>query len=222
MAQPSEPLPAGFKPGQSPWRNRIVGSGEEKPDQLLANPKNWRIHPRQQQEALAGVLDEVGWVQQVLVNKRTGCVVDGHLRVSLALRREEPTVPVLYVDLDEAEEALVLATLDPISAMAGTDSANLNALLHEVDTGSAVLQEMLSALAEKSNLYTVDPSDAPELASGDRTPFQHMTFTLHDEQVEEVKAAMDKAKREGGAESAVNENSNGNALAFIAQRFNRG
>ena len=26
------------------WRNRITGSGEEAPDQLLANPANWRIH----------------------------------------------------------------------------------------------------------------------------------------------------------------------------------
>ncbi len=45
------------------WRNRIVGAGEEAPDQLLANPGNWRVHPKAQQDALAGALDEVGWVQ---------------------------------------------------------------------------------------------------------------------------------------------------------------
>lgn len=93
------------------WRNRITGSGEEAPDQLLANPANWRIHPKAQQDALAGALDQVGWVQQVLVNRRSGFVVDGHARVALALRRGEPTVPVLYVDLEPEEEALVLATL---------------------------------------------------------------------------------------------------------------
>ena len=38
----------------SPWRNRITGSGEEAPDQLLANPANWRTHPKAQQDALAG------------------------------------------------------------------------------------------------------------------------------------------------------------------------
>ena len=32
----------------SAWRNRITGSGEEAPDQLLANPANWRIHPKAQ------------------------------------------------------------------------------------------------------------------------------------------------------------------------------
>jgi hypothetical protein len=98
------------------WRNRIVGSGEEAPDQLLANPANRRIHPKAQQDALAGALDAVGWVQQVLVNRRTGFVVDGHARVALALSRGEATVPVLYVDLAPEEEALVLATLDPIGA----------------------------------------------------------------------------------------------------------
>jgi DNA modification methylase len=50
------------------WRNRIVGHGEEDPTQLLANPKNWRIHPKAQQDALVGVLNEVGWVQDVIVN----------------------------------------------------------------------------------------------------------------------------------------------------------
>ena len=75
-------------PAPSPaWRNRIVASGEEAPDQLLANPANWRIHPKAQQDALSGALDAVGWVQQVLVNRRSGFVVDGHARVALALSR---------------------------------------------------------------------------------------------------------------------------------------
>ncbi len=80
-------------PTAAPWTSRIVGSGEEAPDQLLANPANWRIHPKAQQEALAGVLDQVGWVQQVLVNRRTGHVVDGHLRVALAHQAERAVGP---------------------------------------------------------------------------------------------------------------------------------
>ncbi len=111
--------------------------GEEAPDQLLANPANWRIHPKTQQDALAGALDAVGWVQQVLVNKRTGFVVDGHARVALAISRGEPTVPVLYVDLAPDEEALVLATLDPIGAMAGRDDEKLKALLADVTVDDA-------------------------------------------------------------------------------------
>ena len=59
------------------WRSRITGHGEEAPDQLLARPSNWRIHGKAQQAALAGVLDQVGWVQNVLVNQRNEHVVDG-------------------------------------------------------------------------------------------------------------------------------------------------
>lgn len=138
------------------WQNRIVGSGEEAPDQLLANPVNWRVHPRHQQEALAGVLDEVGWVQQVIVNQRTGHLIDGHLRVALAMRRGEPKVPVLYVDLDPEEEALVLATLDPLAAMAAADAEKLDELLRDVSTSEAAVQEMLSMLAAQNGLLPPD------------------------------------------------------------------
>lgn len=135
-----------------PWRNRIIGHGEEAPDQLLANPANWRIHPKAQQDALAGVLSQVGWVQDVIVNRQTGHVVDGHLRVSLAISRQEPAVPVVYVDLTPDEEATVLATLDPLSAMAAADRDKLDTLLREVSTGDAALQQMLSELAAREGI----------------------------------------------------------------------
>ena len=96
------------------WRSRIVGQGEEAPAALIPNPRNWRTHPQAQLDALGGALDEVGWVQQVIVNKQTGHLVDGHARVELALAREEKAVPVVYVDLSEDEEAIVLASLDPL------------------------------------------------------------------------------------------------------------
>ena len=115
-----------------PWKNRIVGTGEENPDQLLANPMNYRIHPKHQQDALGAVLDEVGWVDDVIVNKTTGHIVDGHLRVELALSRGEPSIPVKYVELTENEEKMILAIFDPISAMAVQDKEKLDELLAEV------------------------------------------------------------------------------------------
>lgn len=145
------------------WRNRITGSGEEAPDQLLANPANWRIHPKAQQDALAGALDAVGWVQQVLVNRRSGFVVDGHARVALALRRGEPTVPVLYVDLDPEEEALVLATLDPIAAMAGRDDEKLRSLLADVTVDDAGLLALIGDLrGDEPKAGLTDPDEVPE------------------------------------------------------------
>lgn len=136
----------------SSWRNRIVGEAEVSPSDLLANPLNYRVHPRNQVDALAGILGEVGWVQRVIVNRETGHIVDGHARVGLAISRKEPTVPVVYVDLTDAEEKLVLATLDPISAMATADKAILDQLLADVSTGDAALQELIAKTAEAAGL----------------------------------------------------------------------
>jgi ParB-like chromosome segregation protein Spo0J len=147
----------------TPWQSRITRYGEEPPDQLLANPINWRTHPKNQQATLSGVLAEVGIVQNVIVNERTGHVVDGHLRVSLAMREGQPTVPITYVDLSEAEEALILATLDPIAAMAGTDADNLAALLDQTSTTNADVMAMLSELAEREGVVSHE-SERPEIA----------------------------------------------------------
>jgi ParB-like nuclease domain len=103
------------------WQNRITRYGEAAPDQLLANPKNWRVHPKGQQDALEGALRKVGIVQNVVVNERSGKMIDGHLRVQMAISSGEPTVPITYVDLSDEEEALILATIDPVTGLAGTD-----------------------------------------------------------------------------------------------------
>lgn len=135
------------------FRNRIVGEGLEAPDQLLANPQNWRVHPKHQVDALEGLLSAVGWVQRVIVNRTTGHVVDGHARVALGLRRGEAEIPVVYVELSEAEEAVVLAALDPIGALAGTDQAMLDGLLEDVDSGNEALDEFLKGLRDEAPAF---------------------------------------------------------------------
>ena len=148
---------------KSPWRNRIVGYSEEEPDQLLANPSNWRIHPAAQQNALSGVLKEVGLVQNVVANRTTGHLVDGHLRVMLAMRENQPVVPVTWVELSEEEEHLILAALDPLAAMAQADAGALDALLSSVQSGEAAVQQMLAELAEGAGLYGIDiPDPTPQ------------------------------------------------------------
>ena len=128
------------------WANRILESATVPPAELRANPLNYRRHPAHQRAALREMLDAVGWVQQVVVNRRTGNLVDGHLRVDLA-ETEGVDVPVLYVDLDEREERLVLAALDPIAALADVDGEALTALLADVAIDGDALTAMLGELA---------------------------------------------------------------------------
>jgi ParB-like chromosome segregation protein Spo0J len=123
------------------------------PQELAENPKNWRNHPPEQISALTDVLSEVGWAGAVLYNERTERIIDGHARRKVALDQGSEKVPVLIGSWDEATEAKILASLDPIGAMASADKEKLDALLRDVSTGSEALQKMLGELATDAGLY---------------------------------------------------------------------
>jgi len=133
----------------------------------MFNPANWRIHPKAQQTALEGVLSEVGWVQDVIVNNRTGNLIDGHLRCQVAARNNEKTVPVVYVDLSEDEEAIILASIDPLSAMAATDKAKLEDLLHQVHSDDERVQQMMADIAAKESLILPEFKEFDESVEGE-------------------------------------------------------
>jgi hypothetical protein len=60
------------------------------------------------------------------------------------------------------------------------------------------------------------------LPDGDKAPFQQMTFTLADEQAEQIKNAIADIKQTEEykyAETMGNENSNGNALYLIVMQW---
>lgn len=134
-------------------RNRIKGLRHVPANELRPSPKNWRTHPKAQQEALRGILAEVGIAGAAIARElEDGSLelIDGHLRAE-TLPNE--TLPVLVLDVDEAEAAKLLATYDPLGAMAEADAVKLDAILREVDTGSEALQEMLAGLADDAGLY---------------------------------------------------------------------
>jgi hypothetical protein len=150
------------------WRNRIVDHADIAPAELVPNPQNWRAHPDDQQKAVSGALAEIGWVAEVLVNRTTGHLVDGHLRVELALDRGESTVPVTYVELSEDEERLVLASLDPLAAMATAEREQLAALLASLEPADDALRALFDDLAREHGFDAgqaglLDPDVVPEL-----------------------------------------------------------
>lgn len=150
----------------SPWRSRIVGSASVGPATLIAHPANWRRHPDGQRRALRATLGEVGWVQSVIVNQRTGRILDGHARVEEALARGEALVPVTLVELDEAEERLVLATFDPIGGLASAHPGALEALLADLGTTDPDLRALFDDLAAGAGLArptSTDPDHAPAI-----------------------------------------------------------
>lgn len=133
-------------------RNRNLGVRRVRACDLVPHPLNWRQHPKAQQDALRAVLEEVGFVGTLLASElpdgRLG-LIDGHLRTE-TLPNEE--VDVMVVDLSPEEAAKVLATHDPLAAMAEANAEALDKLLREVQTGDEALAAMLDGLAQDAGV----------------------------------------------------------------------
>lgn len=131
-------------------RDRIIDLKRVRASELLPHPKNWRRHPQRQQDALTGVLTEIGYADALLA-RDTGNglqLIDGHLRAQLT---PDQIVPVLILDLSEQEAELLLTVLDPIAAMADTDTAALTSLLEGTQTDTAAIKDLLDMLAQETN-----------------------------------------------------------------------
>ena len=134
-------------------RDRVKELRRVPASQLQPNPKNWRTHPESQQNALRGILAEVGIAGAVLAYETPEgglMLVDGHLRAETLHNTE---VPVLVLDITPEEADKLLVSLDPLAAMAEADADKLRELLESVETGSQELADMLTALAEDAGVF---------------------------------------------------------------------
>lgn len=165
------------------WKNRIVGYDDVSTNELKANPRNWRKHNKRQEETLDEVMTNVGIVQNIVVNKRTGLIVDGHLRLELASKRKQPFVPVTYIDISEEEEALIMSTFDPVGALAQTDNKLLKELTDTMSSWTDNVGTMLNELLETTNVQ-MQENTAP------MTPPPYVPITYEDQQ---PKQAVDKS-----------------------------
>jgi len=151
-------------------RNRIKELRHVPACDLRPNPKNWRTHPKAQQDALRGILAEVGMADACLARELddgTLMLIDGHLRAETI---GEEVVPVLILDVDEAEADKILATLDPLAAMAGADEDMLHELLSGIETESESVRAMLQEterMASAASDEVDDNGDNPYTAKVD-------------------------------------------------------
>lgn len=153
------------------WKNRIIGHGEADPLKLVDHPGNPKTHPEIQQAPVEANIRELGWIQDVVVNKKTGRILDGHLRVALARKNGESTVPVKYVSLSEEEEYQALLTLDPLVGLAEIQRELMEEALQQVKSGEPELQKFLADLATIEGITPPEfrPISECEQPSLDRT-----------------------------------------------------
>jgi len=126
-------------------RDRIKEFRRVRASELLPNPKNWRTHPTAQRNALEVMLTEVGYADALIARETEEglMLVDGHLRAETT---PDADVPVLVLDIDEEEADLILATLDPMAAMAGHDENQLLSLLGTIQTSDQAVTDLLETI----------------------------------------------------------------------------
>jgi hypothetical protein len=143
-------------------RDRIKDFRRVKASLLRPHPKNWRTHPAAQQDALRGVLAEIGYAGALLARELpdgTLQLIDGHLRAEIT---PEAEVPVLVLDLDEREAAKLLALHDPLVGMAEANEEVLAELFGQVETQSDAVQALLDQMLAEPDT----PTDEPETETG--------------------------------------------------------
>ena len=127
-------------------RDRIRDFRRVRAADLQPHPLNWRTHPAGQQAALQALLVEIGYAGALLVRELPAGglqLIDGHLRAETT---PEQLVPVLVLDVNEAEAQKLLAFYDPLSALAGRDAERAAQLAAEVETSSPSLRSLLGRL----------------------------------------------------------------------------
>ena len=143
-------------------RDRIKELRRVPAAQLRPHPKNWRRHPQAQQDAMRGVLAEIGYADALLARELPDGsleLIDGHLRAETT---PDVEVPVLVVDLDEQEAAKLLALHDPLAGLAEADQDVLADLLAEVQTESEAVRAVLDdLLAQPEQAADASPDDVP-------------------------------------------------------------
>ncbi len=134
------------------WQSKVVRHADVAPGDLLNHPDNVTIHTAEQQEDMVRMFRKIGWAASVLVSENTGRIIDGHMRVAVALNAGAATVPVDYVSLTEEEERKALLYLKRMPSLAGLDRVNLAEVLAKVSTMDVDIEAMAGAFARSSGL----------------------------------------------------------------------
>jgi ParB-like chromosome segregation protein Spo0J len=153
------------------WQSKVVRYADVAPADLLVHPDNVTIHTVEQQADMERMFKRIGWAASVLVSVNSGRIIDGHMRVAVALNAGAATVPVDYADLSE-EERKALLYLKRMPSLAGLDRVNLAEVLEQVATLDADIEAMASAFARSSGLLRQQ-----KLMAEKETP-QHVDVTM--------------------------------------------
>lgn len=186
--------------------------------QIVGVPTNPRQWSKEDVEKLAKSIEETPELFDargiiVMPYDKDFIVLGGNMRLAAAKRLKHKDVPCIVLPADTPTEKLREIVIKDNGSFGKWD---FDALANEWD--DLPLSDWGVDVPEEWGVKADEYGDTFELKSGDKEPFQQMTFTVADIQADAIKAALDMAKSISGP-TFGNTNTNGNALYNIVQQW---
>lgn len=166
------------------FRDRIKDLRRVPAKNLVANEKNWREHDVRQQDAMLELLSEIGYADALVAYELSDGrlkLINGHMRAGLTPDHE---VPVLVLDVTEAEADKLLATFDPVSSFAATNKLKLKSLLDSLQINNHDMRNALSRMAadnarvDQSMQAKAQKKQAEQILEMELKPLEHYDYVL--------------------------------------------
>jgi hypothetical protein len=199
---------------------------------IKLDKRNTNLHTDAGLQLLDKSIDKVGIIESYTISN-DGVVISGnarHEKISAKITKEP-----IVIETDGTEAIIIKRTdiesntkkFHEASILANTtahknfnlDYDVIDEIVEEFDID---IEEVGVEVVEDSVSDSDDFGTDFSLPEGDKAPFQQMTFTLADEQAEQIKNAIADIKQTEEykyAETMGNENSNGNALYLIIMQW---
>jgi ParB-like chromosome segregation protein Spo0J len=195
-------------------------------DSVHADPANARRHPERNLDAIRASLARFGQVKPIVVDDN-GIVRAGNGTLEAAKQLGWTHISIVKPGLSNLDATAYAIADNRTAELAEWDDQALAETLRSLQSEefdlTAVGFDDTEVDAILASLDVPDDADwsaaAESIPDGDKSPFQQMTFTVTDEQAEDIKRALGLAKESGPFVDTGNENSNGNALARIAESY---
>jgi ParB-like chromosome segregation protein Spo0J len=194
---------------------------KKKVSDLIPYINNSRTHSEEQVTQLVSSIKEFGFTNPILITPDNS-IIAGHGRLEAVKKLQWQEVPCIIIKgLTKTQiKALILAD-NQIALNSGWDLDKLSLEiegLKDDDFDLEILGFKDDFLVEIQE--TVSPLvELPEIKQGEKEPFQHMTFRIHDTQVKFINMAVEKAKQNKDLNNEYNHNINGNALTEICRYY---
>ena len=199
--------------------NKISWTNEKrKLSELTPWPRNPRQINKEEAGRLSKSLKEFNQIETIAIGPKNE-VYNGHQRLNVWA---DDYGPDFEVDVRVSSRKLTEKEREKLTIYlhkGATGEWDWDLLANEFE-----VEDLLDWGFEDFELGIIPDDDAwsdafDKLPDEDRAPFQQITFTLHDDQAEEVKRALSLMKKIDDFEDSPNENSNGNAIAAICEIF---